>query len=140
MSSDTPSSLLQYGGRYRSALQITISADGQMVAAIQERIPEQSLLVRHLANDQDWRKIPIPPLTKNIRFGLTGHELFIVFHKNETNTDVLAKIDLNIPSKPMEIIHEDQDLSCPVEVSQGNIMARTRDGLNNPLPIEVAGR
>jgi len=125
MSPSSPSGFLQYGARYKPALQTTISADGQMVAVIQERPPGQDLFVRHLIKDSEWRKVPLPPLTKNIRFGLTGYELFIVFRKNETSTDVLAKLDLGQPSKPMEVIYEDYYLSYPVEVSQNKIMVRT---------------
>lgn len=125
MSPSSPSGFLQYGARYRSALQTTISADGQMVAVIQVRPSAKELQVRHLVNDKAWRDIPLPPLTKNISFGLTGYELLIVFRKSETNTDVLAKLDLSQPSKPVEIIYEDHYLSYPVEVSHNKIMVRT---------------
>ena len=60
MSPSSPSGFLQYGARYKPALQTTISADGQMVAVIQERPPGQDLFVRHLIRDSEWRKVPLP--------------------------------------------------------------------------------
>ena len=122
----SPSSFLHSGARQSDALQTTISADGQMVAVRPDK-PNQSVLqVRHLVNDNAWRKIPLPPNTRTIRFGLKGYELLFVFRKDGSDVDVLAKLDVAQADKPFEVIHEHHTLNFPIEVRPGQIMVRTQ--------------
>lgn len=116
-------------GYDKPLLHTTISADGQMVAALLNAgTAEQLLRVRNLGTDTRWRIVKAPPLTKTIRFGLQGHELLLTHRKPELpGKDNLSKLDLDQLEKGLQKIYESENgLAFPVEITPGQVMVRTR--------------
>lgn len=117
-----------YRGGDKPILHTTISADGQMVAALLNAGTDKQLLrVRNLTTDTTWRTVLAPPLTQTIRFGLQGHELLLTHRKPDWPAkDYLSKFDLDKPETGLQKIYETEDgLAFPVEVTPGQVMVRT---------------
>jgi hypothetical protein len=108
-------------------LHTTISADGQMIAALANAgTPRQMLCIRSLATDTQWRSVQAPPLTQTIRFASQGHQLLLTYYLPQAKLSVLARLDADKPDSPAQKLFEAESLAFPVEVSPGRVMVRTR--------------
>ena len=110
-----------------TVLHTTISADGQIVAALWNAGSEQQVLcVRHLATDTRWRSVKAPALTQSIRFASQGHDLLLTYAVPAINREVLARLDMDRPGADPVKVYEAEDLAFPVEIGPGLILVRTR--------------
>ena len=113
--------------KWDSVIHTTVSADGQMVAALWNAgTKEQVLCFRLLANDARWQSVKAPPLTRTIQFAVQGHDLLLTSAEPAMNRDVLARLNIDKPGAEAVRIHVGGNLAFPVEISPGRIMVRTR--------------
>lgn len=109
-----------YPPNKRPSLHTTISADGKMVVTLDRAGEVDPLLtVFRLDNGVQVEKLPAPPYTYRIRFGLQGYELLIVHYVGDRHVADLLKWDLAKPQHPPEHIYRSIGSDFPLEVEPG---------------------
>lgn len=111
-----------------SRIQTTISADGEMIAALDwpapHRVPRLRIK-RLLPQESPWQELPISPYISSIYFGMTGKQLLLTEVTDETLRSVLVSWDMDNPDSPPTLLYEGYRLDFPIEFKPGHYLVRS---------------
>jgi len=111
-----------------SRIQTTISADGEMIAALDWPLPHRVprlRIKRLLPQESPWQELPISPYISSIYFGMTGKQLLLTEVTDETLRSVLVSWDMDKPDSPPTLLYEGYRLDFPTEFKPGHYLVRS---------------
>lgn len=111
-----------------SRIETTISADGEMVAALDWPPPHGAprlRIKRLLPQESPWEELPISPYISSIYFGMTGKQLLLTEVIDETLRSVLVSWDMDKPDSPPTLLYEGYRLDFPTEFKPGHYLVRS---------------
>jgi hypothetical protein len=112
------------------AVETTISADGEMIAAL-DRVPPHGYprlrIKRLLPQAMPWEDVPISPHITSIRFGLTGKQLLLTEQIDEAQRSVLVSWDMDQRNQDPTLLYEGYRLVFPLEFKPGHYLVRSCD-------------
>lgn len=111
-----------------SRIQTTISADGEMVAALDWPPPHgvpRLRIKRLLPQESPWQELPISPYISSIYFGMTGKQLLLTEVTDETLRSVLVSWDMDRPQDLPTVLYEGYRLDFPTEFKPGHYLVRS---------------
>lgn len=115
-------------------VETTISADGEMIAAL-DRVPPHGYprlrIKRLLPQEGKWQEVPISPHISSIRFGLTGKQLLLTEVIDETLRSVLVTWDMERRDEPPTLLYVGHRLVFPIEFKPDHYLVRS---CNNERP------
>jgi len=109
-------------------VETTISADGEMIAALDRppphRVPRLRIK-RLLPQEGAWQEVPISQHISSVRFGLTGKQLLLTEVIDETLRSVLVSWDMERLDMPPNLLYAGHRLDFPIEFKPGHHLVRS---------------
>lgn len=127
LSACNPTTGYQQGGGM-PIVETTISADGEMIAALDRVAPHgypRLRIKRLVPQEGEWEEIPISPHISSIRFGLTGKQLLLTEVIDETLRSVLVTWDMERLDEPPTLLYVGHRLVFPIEFKPDHYLVRS---------------
>lgn len=109
-------------------VETTISADGEMIAALDRPPPHRQprlRIKRLLPRESAWQEVPISPHISSVRFGLTGKQLLLTEVIDKTKLAVLVTWDMERLDAPPTLLYTGYRLDFPIEFKPDHYLVRS---------------
>ena len=136
LSACNPTTGYQQGGGM-PVVETTISADGEMIAALDRPPPHRAprlRIKRLLPQEGTWQEVPISPHISSIRFGLSGKQLLLTEVIDETLRVVLVSWDMERLDAPPTLLYTGYRLVFPIEFKPGHYLVRSCNNKRESWP------
>ena len=136
-----PTTGYQQGGGM-PIVETTVSADGEMIAALDRppphRVPRLRIK-RLLPEEGEWQEVPISPYISSVRFGLNGKQLLLTEVIDENQRAVLVTWDMERLDVPPILLYVGHRLVFPIEFKPDHYLVRSCNNERADWPCSKRG-